>query len=200
MPKKILLAFIVFIFFSLVFRLGTAMGDELDEINKQINELTQALNQSKAATGPLETQVQNIKQRVSFIESDLIRKKNDIEKSYKNLAKQTDQLNLAIRSYYIKSYYNSPILIFLSAASASKITQILAYQKAAADQDKQIITNIALTIQDLEQKKKDLESEQQRLAVIKIALDKVVGEAKSYQQDLTGKIAALTARQQEIIS
>src|SRR3989344_4556334 len=200
MPKKILLAFIVFIFFSLVFRLGTAMGDELDEINKQINELTQALNQSKAATGPLETQVQNIKQRVSFIESDLIKKKNDIDKSYQNLAKQTDQLNLAIRNYYIKSYYNSPILIFLSANSASQITQILAYQKAAADQDKRIITNIALSINDLEIKKKNLENEKVKLAATKANLDKIIGEAKSYQGELSGKIAELSARQQSILS
>ncbi|KKQ34518.1 MAG: Stage II sporulation protein [Microgenomates group bacterium GW2011_GWA2_37_6] len=200
MPKKFLLAFTVFIFFSLVFRLGTAMGDELDEINKQINELTQALNQSKAATGPLETQVQGIKQRISFIESDLIKKKDYIEKSYKDLAKQTDQLNLAIRNYYIKSYYNSPILIFLSANSASQITQILAYQKAAADQDKRIITNIALSINDLEIKKRNLEGEQVKLASAKGNLDKIIGDAKKYQSVLSGQIAELSAKQQQIIN
>ncbi len=200
MPKKFLLAFTVFIFFSLAFRLGMARGDELDEINKQINELTQALNQSKAATGPLEAQVQDIKQRISFIESDLIKKKNYIEKSYKDLAKQTDQLNLAIRNYYIKSYYNSPILIFLSANSASQITQILAYQKAAADQDKRIITNIALSINDLEIKKRNLEGEQVKLASAKGNLDKIIGDAKKYQSVLSGQIAVLSAKQQAILS
>lgn len=200
MPKKILFVFTVFIFFSLVFRLNTVMGDELDEINKQINELTQALNQSKAATGPLEVQVQGIKKRVSFIESDLIKKKNDIEKGYRDLAKQTDQLNLAIRNYYIKSYYNSPILIFLSANSASQITQVLAYQKAAADQDKRIITNIALSINDLQMKKIRLEGEQIKLASAKENLDKIIGDAKKYQSVLTGQIAVLSARQQSILS
>ncbi len=175
-------------------------GDELDDINRKINELTTALSQSKAATTPLEEQLSGIKARVAFIENDLIRKKNDIEKGYKNLEKQTDKLNLSIRNYYIKSYYNSPILVFLSSATASEITQVLAYQKAAADQDKRIITNIALSLTDLENKKNNLESEQKRLAVTKANLDKIIGEAKTYQGVLSGKIAELSAKQQSILS
>src|SRR3990172_6445098 len=159
MPKPVFLLFFLLFVSSLFIGIGMARGDELDEINKQINDLTQALNDSKAATTPLESQVTSIKQRVAFIEADVVSKEKSIEKGYENLEKQTDELNLAIRNYYIKSYYNSPILIFLSATTASTITQILAYQKAAADQDKQIITNIALSINSLEAKKKDLESE-----------------------------------------
>ncbi|MBI2190135.1 MAG: SpoIID/LytB domain-containing protein, partial [Candidatus Levybacteria bacterium] len=85
--------------------------------------------------------------------------------------------------------------------------QILAYQKAAADQDKAIITNIALTISDLETKKKNLESEQARLAVIKAdlseqsaKLDKIVSGAKAYQTSLSTQIAQLSARQQQILA
>src|SRR3989338_2985555 len=200
MPTKVFLIFLFLLISSFFLVTKTAKEDELDDINKQINELTSALNQSKAATGPLETQVLGIKQRVSFIESDLIKKKNDIDKSYQNLAKQTDQLNLAIRNYYIKSYYNSPILVFLSANSASQITQILAYQKAAADQDKRIITNIALSINDLEMKKRNLEGEQIKLASAKENLDKIIGDARKYQSVLSGQIAVLSAKQQSILS
>lgn len=200
MPKIFLLVFSVFILSSLFFGLKIAKGDELDDINKQINELTQALNQSKAATTPLEAQLNSIKGRVAFIESDLVKKGKDIDKGYKDLAKQTDQLNLAIRNYYIKSYYNSPILIFLSSNSASEITQILAYQKAAADRDKDVITNIALSINTLEKKKAELESEKIKLATAKASLDKIVGDAKNYQADLSGKIAVLSAKQQAILS
>lgn len=200
MPKAVFLFFFLLFVSSLFIGINKARGDELDEINKQINDLTQALNDSKAATTPLESQVTNIKQRVAFIETDVVNKEKSIEKGYANLEKQTDELNLAIRNYYIKSYYNSPILIFLSATTASTITQILAYQKAAADQDKQIITNIALSINDLEIKKKNLESEKVKLAATKANLDKIIGEAKSYQGVLSGKIAELSARQESILS
>jgi len=199
--KKIFFAIFVVVFaVFLGFSGRIVFSDELDDITKQINDLTTALNQSKAATAPLETQLNSIKARVSQIEVEVATKKKDIEQGYKNLEKQQKILNLAIRAYYIKSYYNSPILILLSSGEATKITQVLAYQKAAADQDKQIITSIALTIQGLERKKAELESEESRLAVIKADLDKIVGNAKSYQSELSGKIAALSARQQQILS
>lgn len=200
MPKFFAFAFTLLIISSLFIGIHRAQGDELDDINKQINDLTKALDDSKAATVPLESQVNGIKNRVAFIESDVAKKEKDIQKGYKDLEKQTDELNMAIRSYYIKSYYNNPILIFLSGSDASKITQILAYQKAAADQDKEIITNIALSINSLEQKKKDLESEKVKLAATKVNLDKIIEEAKKYQGELTGKIADLSAKQQEIIN
>ncbi len=200
MPKFSFLIFAFLLIFSLVFSVGKARGDELDDLNKQIADLTKALNDSKSATTPLEQQVASIKSRVAFIESDVIKKGNDIDKGYRNLETQTDKLNLAIRNYYIKSHYNSPILVFLSSDNASEITQILAYQKAAADQDKMIITNIALSINTLEEKKADLESEKVKLASVKANLDKIIGEAKNYQSSLTGQIAALSAKQQEIIN
>jgi len=59
------------------------------------------------------------------------------------------------------------LVTFLSASSASEVTQLLAYQKATADQDKVVITNIAISILDLQTAKKDLEAEQANLAIIK---------------------------------
>ncbi|MEK9175845.1 MAG: SpoIID/LytB domain-containing protein [Patescibacteria group bacterium] len=200
MPKQFILLFIVLVVSSLFLGITRARGDELDDINKQINDLTSALNQSKAATAPLETQLSGIKSRVAFIEADLINKQKDIDKSYKNLAKQQIILNQAIRNFYIKSYYNSPFLVFLSGSSATKITQILAYQKAATDQDKAIITNIALSINSLEQKQTTLKDENSRLALTKTKLDKIVGDAKGYQANLSSQIAVLSAKQQSILS
>ena len=215
MKKLLTLSFILFLFVTGLFAFSNiASSDELDDLNKQINELTDALNKSKAATAPLESQLKSmqsqiadIKNRVAVIESDIATKKKNIEESYKNLAKQEKILHYTIRDFYIKSYYNSPLLTFLSVQSASEITQLLAYQRATADQDKAIITNIVLSIVDLEKKKNKLESEQTRLTAIKAnldtqsgELDKIVSGAKAYQSDLSGKIASLTAQQQQLIT
>lgn len=208
-----LLAFLLF-FSSSFFFVQKTSSDELDDLTKQINELTTALNMSLAATRPLESelnslknQIETIKKRVFAIENDVLEKKKIIDKGYKNLAKQEAILNKTIRDYYIKSHYNSPLLVFLSAQSASEITQILAYQKAAADQDKLIITNIALSIADLEDKKKALEEEQTRLTALKAnldeqsgKLDKIVSGAKTYQATLSSQIAQLSTQQQQLIA
>lgn len=199
MRKIIYLIVLLSLVFILPF-VKNVYGDELDDINQQLKDLKTAYNQSKAATAPLESQLNHIKDRVAFIEKDLINKKISIDNSYKNLEKQQEILYAAIRNFYIKSYYNSPIVAFLSASSASEITQLLAYQKAKTDQDKVIITNIVLSITDLEEKKRNLEAEEIKLSVTKAALDKIVTEAKVYQANLSGKIAALSARQQEILN
>ncbi|MDO8621529.1 MAG: SpoIID/LytB domain-containing protein [Candidatus Levybacteria bacterium] len=186
----------------------------LDAISRCLESIQKAYNMSVNATRPLESELQRmqkqingIKARVSQIEQDIIIKKANIDSGYENLAKQQLILNRTISDFYIKSYYNSPFLVLLSAPSASKITQVLAYQKAATDQDKAIITNIALSIQDLETKKVNLENEQERLISIKTdldtqsaKLDKIISGAKAYQSVLSGQIASLTAKQEEILN
>ncbi len=189
-------------------------SDQLDDINKQLDDLNKALSMSKSATAPLESQLDDmlsqiaqIKERVASIETDVAEKKKNIDTGYKNFAKQQAILYETIRDFYIKSYNSSPLLTLLSAQSAASTTQILAYQKATTDQDKAIIADIAITLQDLETKKKDLEDEEQRLSVTKASLDKqsddlnkVVLGAKAYQATLSTQIADLTAQQQAILS
>src|SRR3989344_1250551 len=189
-------------------------SDELDDITKQINDLQRSLNMSIQATAPLESQIKDMKKqisdvedRVSFIEEDIATKRKNIDQSYKNLAKQQDILNKTVRDYYIKTYSFSPLSIFASAQNASIITRLLVYQKRGAERDKAIITNIAVTITSLEQRKKKLEDEEQRLSVIKAKLavekqdlQKVVDGAKKYQASLSSEIAQLSAKQQEIIA
>ncbi len=215
MPKRHLFLFIGFIIFlSLFLNVPKTYSDELDDINKQLSELTQALNQSIAATKPLESQLQalqqqiaGIKQRVSLIEIEMEKKKKSIDEGYKNLAEKENLLNKTVREYYISSHYNSPLAIFLSAASATEITQILAYHRAKAEEDKEVITTIALTLSDLELRKKQLQSEQARLITTKTTLDEqsqkldqIIKGAKEYQKEVSTKIAALTQRQNEILS
>src|SRR6266568_1551197 len=175
------LAFILVVFFisvSFFFITQKSYSDELDDLNTQIGDLQTKLNMSVNATVPLESELEsdqaeitNIKSRVGFITQDIAEKKKNIDASYADLSKKELLLNQTIRDFYIKSSYSSPLLIFLSADNAADITRILAYQKAAQDEDKSIITNIALSIQDLEQKKQALENEQRRLVALKANLD-----------------------------
>lgn len=214
--KKFLfpLSIIAIFFFAAFVFVQKSSSDELDDITRQISDLTNSLNMSINATKPLESelkslqsQIEDIKTEVGNIEQDLEAKKTNIEESYKNLAKQEQLLYTTVRDFYIKSYYNSPFLIFFSSDSYSQVTQALAYKKATTDQDKMIIANIALSIANLEEKKKDLENEQKRLVAVKAdldeqskRLDEVVKGAKAYQADLSSKIATLTTQQQSLIA
>ncbi|OGH14202.1 MAG: hypothetical protein A3H50_01035 [Candidatus Levybacteria bacterium RIFCSPLOWO2_02_FULL_37_10] len=214
MRKIFFLLVLIFLFtISFFIQVPKSSSDELSDITKQIEDLTTSLNQSLKATAPLESQLTSlkkqiigIKNRLTFIENDIAVKEKNISDGYKNLAKQQLILNRAIRDFYIKSYYNSPIWVFFSSSSVTDITQILAYQRATTNQNKAIITNIALTTQDLEAKKKNLENEKKQLSSLEASLDEqsakldeVVSGAKKYQAGLSSKIAELSAKQQEIL-
>ena len=202
------------ILISLFFLVKSVPADQIDDLTKQINDLTTALNQSINATRPLEsqlasmqTQITGIKNRVAQIQQDVATKQQQIDNGYKDLNAKKDLLNKAIRNFYIKQSYNSPILVFFSGQTAAEITQILQYQKVAADEDKQIITNIALSIQNLQQQQADLESEKTRLTALKATLDdqsakldKIVSGAHAYQATLNSQIADLSAKQQSLLA
>lgn len=172
----------------------------LEQISSCLDQLNSAKTQSEKATKPLEVQINGIKNRIAFIEYDLIVKEKNIEESYRNLERQQQILNQTIRNYYIKSYNNSPLLLLLSSDSVSELTKALGYQKATADRDKAIITNIVVSISGLEERKIELESERKSIAIVKEKLDKIVAGAKAYQASLSSQIAQLSAKQQEIIN
>lgn len=208
--KKILIlaAIFVFVFFANATISSNAQNNQcdnasnlnLDQINTCLDQLKTAKEQSEKATKPLEDQISSIKKRVAFIEYDLLIKERDIEDGYKNLERQQQILNETIRSYYIKSYNNSPLLLLLSTNSVSELTQVLGYQKATADRDKAIITNIVISITGLEERKKELESEKKNIVVVKEKLDKIVAGAKAYQATLANAIAKLSAAQQQLLA
>jgi SpoIID/LytB domain protein len=215
MRKILFLLLVVFFVFSFkLLAIPQVYSDELDDINKKLSELQSALSASQKATAPLESQLSNlltqlkgIENRVSAIDRDIAEKKKFIDEGYKDLDHQKDIFNATVRDYYIKSYLLSPLLVFISSSEASDVTRFITYQKKGAEHDKETITNIALKIVDLETRKEKLESEETRLAAVKVKLDsereeidKVVKGAKDYQSTLSSEIAQLSARQKEILN
>lgn len=214
--KKTVLLLSFFLSFALFFIASKPIysEDQYDVLGKQIAELQRSLEMSINATTPLETRVKNlrgqlgsIEQRVSNIEADLAQKKRNINSQYSNLAKKQELFNKTVKAFYIKSYLFSPLLLFISEDNTNNIARILVYQKRSAQQDKALITNMAITITDLEEKKIELEKEEKKLSQIKISLaseklelEKIVKGAKEYQSTLSNQIAQLSARQQEILA
>lgn len=210
---SVVLFFFIFLLSAQILH-NIAYSDEYDDLTKKIADLQSALSQSKSATKPLQTQLTSLKSQlisidnqVAQIEADLIVKKKNIDEGYKKLADKQKLFDATVKKSYIKTYTFSPLLVFLSGNNISDITSMLTYQKRNTEQDKNIITNVALQLVDLERRRSELESSQQRLAAAKTALDKervdvqkVVDGAVAYQNTLTGQIAELSAKQQSILA
>lgn len=191
-----------------------AHSDQLSDITNQLAQLNDELDKSVAATQPLQSQMDNeqkqiadIKSQIAGVEADIVVKKKQINDGYANLAQKEKIINHTIRDFYVNSYYNTPLLTFFSQATMSDVTQTLAYQHAQTEQDKSIITNIALTINDLQTEKEQLQQEETWLAATQTKLDadtaklnKIITGAKAYQAQLSSQIAQLSAQQQQLIA
>lgn len=217
MPIKKIAPFLFLVSFfvlSLFLFVHPVSSDALSDINDQISKLTTELNQSISATKPLQSQLDSMRQQIAsiknqvvVIEADLVVKRKEIDDGYKSLGDKEKILAQTIRDFYIKSYDNSPLLILLSINNANDATTALAYQHAKTDQDKSLITNLALSITDLEKKKASLEQEEKELTITKANLDQqsskldsVVSGALAYQANLSSQIASLTLEQQQFIA
>jgi peptidoglycan hydrolase-like amidase/peptidoglycan hydrolase CwlO-like protein len=217
MPAKKILSFFLIITLNLLplaLSVQQVASDQLDDINQQLSQLNTELNESIAATQPLQSQlddeqkqIASIKNQIAGIESDITLKKKQINDGYANLAEKEKIINATIRDFYVNSYYNTPLLTFFSQATMDDVTQTLAYQHAQTEQDKAIITNIALTINDLQTEKQQLQQEESWLSASQAKLDAdatklntIITGAKAYQAQLSTQIAQLTAQQQALIA
>lgn len=186
-----------------------------DELTKQIDDLKRALDMSITATNPLEknldklkTNLDNIRQRITSIEKDIVTKENEVKEGDELLVLAEELLGQKVRSLYKSSSAFGPYrLFFLLSQNLPAAVRQFGYQKKVIENDRDTIVKVVLYVKDLEEKKKNLESEKVRLAKIKkdtdeqaASLEKVISGAKKYQAQLSSQIAVISARQQSILA
>jgi SpoIID/LytB domain protein len=188
--------------------------DPVEELQKQINELENLKKQSADATKPLEKELATLEQRIATARAGVVTAKRkatelagDIQKREDKLAEQYLILSRRMAVQYKRLRVQSPLLVFFADQDAASLTKELAYRTSIEAQDNRLIQALGGEIAQLEIDKKKLESDQIKLAALEKQLDGQaeffrgeISKAKAYQQDLSGKIAALSAQQQSIIN
>ncbi len=209
--SSLIIFLLVSCFLSLI---SPAKADEVEDLQKQINELTKQREQSEAATKPLQGQLQAEKTQLAQIQASLnslnkkiTQKEADLVVRGEKLAQQQNLLDQRIRGYYIRSYLTSPFVVILSSGASAGIFRELSYRMATTQEDQKIIISITDEVAGLIQEKTKLQSDKAKLASLQVQVDKnakfldgEINKALDYQQDLSGKIAALSAKQQSILS
>lgn len=219
MKKVCLLAILLtillgFFFYPNRFYFYPIYADEVEDLQKQINELNKALEQSKLATKPLEGQLEKLNLQLAQIQAGLQHLSNSIAQKEKELQVREEKLvtqqallTSRVRSYYIRSYLVSPLLLILSSSSTGDIFRDITYRQATTREDQRVITTITNDMLELLSQKEKLEKDKASLILLQAQVDKnasflegEVKKAKAYQGDLFSKITQLSARQQQIIA
>ena len=219
MKRLIVAGILSFFIFSSVYSGSVSplpvYADELDDITKELEKLQSDLDASRNATKPLEEdldrmrkQLASIKATLNDIELSILAKEKEITRSEKALVKQKEIIDERIHAHYknLRRTGNS-LIDLLGSSSFTTSVQNLFYQKKAADNDKQTILRIVLYIKNIDDAKEKLADEKVRLAAVKKRVDEdsaflsgEVDKAKTYQAELSSKIASLSARQQQLIA
>lgn len=201
MKKTILIIFLIILFLGLTVAIQADLDGDINQLSKDIEALKNELNSKQVNYQKLNTQLQNIKTRVSYLENEILKKQKEVSQGEEVLGYQKTLLNERARNYYKNVNKNTVNLLnLLVSGNLSRSLDNFFYQKTVVDEDRKTIIKIVLYIKNLEDKKKVLEEEKNQLAVLKIEVDKqseiLSGEISQTQQ----KIATLTVQQQSLIA
>ncbi len=178
------------------------------------NKCTEALTNLEKAAQPSRVELDNLNRaiaafeaRIKGIEADVSKKASEIANGEKELEGSLRLAFERIRQFYMRSYLANPMYLFLSSSSIGSALRTIGYQQAAVNEDKKIITQTALTVKDLEDRKAALENEKATLAALKADTDrrvesvrKLLAQVSAYEGQLHSAMAAVSARQQEFLA
>ncbi len=206
---------LILVLFCLIFTARPVFADELGDIEKKLSDLKHALKLSVDATTPLEkdlgklqSQLNDILSRIGSIEKEVGIKEKQAAEGESLLIVAEDLLGQKVRRIYkASSAVSGNSVMLLLQRNIGEIIREFGYQKAVIQSDRDTVVKVVLYIKELEQKKKDLETEKIRLAAIKQETDqqaqflaKEISGAKKYQSALSSSIAQLSARQKQLIA
>lgn len=212
---KLKIIFLLFFVFSFLFTALSVQADELGDIEKKLADLKRALEMSIAATTPLEknldklnSQLEEIKRKTFILETEVAKKEKEVTEGEKLLTLATELLSQKVRQIYkSSSQYSAYRYLLLFRENLPQALRLFGYQKKVIENDRDTIVKVVMYIKDLENKKKQLEVEKDRLAKIKKETDiqaaflaKEIGGAKKYQVALSRQIAQLSTRQKELLA
>jgi len=206
---------LLFVVCCLLFTRILVYADELSEVEQKLSDLKKALNLSIAATTPLEKDLnrfkenlEEIRKKITAIETEVSNKEKQVKEGEELLVLAEELLSQKVKQLY-KNYslFSINSYFLLLRQNLAQAVRQFGYQKKAVENDRDTIVKIVLYVKNLEEIKKQLDSEKERLTKIKqetdqqaAFLEKEIAGAKKYQLELSHKIAELTTRQQQLLA
>jgi len=205
----ILLALIVFVTTTVVWADELSdISQKLNDLKKQSESLSKNINTRQQEVAKLNQELGAIKTTMNQLAIDIVKKEKQVDLGEKTLDYQRKLLNERARSYYKNSNKNAlTLLSFITADNLSQSMENVFYQKTVVDEDRKTIIQIVLYIKNLEERKKQLESEKIRLSVLQKEVDRQsqlikleLAKDQQTHQAIQQQIASLTAQQQQILA
>ncbi len=211
-PMRKILALFLIVFLLLFFVSKTSRADVscnvtasddtgvLAQVSKCLDDFNNQLQLSINATKPLEGQVTSLGAQLASIQARVAQLQSNLAKSEADLVTQKKILAATVRSFYINSFVDIPLLTLFSSNDATEALRNIALQQQTSEENKSVISDISGKISKLADEKKSLAALSAQVDRQNQFLKGEIAKAKSFQSQLEGQIASLTARQQDILN
>lgn len=180
---------------------------KITECQSIISAYSPAQTKNKEDLAALDKQISNLEKLIQSAQAQQAKLEKEIFARAVDLEYQQEIFNTRVRSYYIRSRYLSPFVLFLSSENASQLARELSYRTIIANEDKKIISQISQDLTKLAEDKQKIEENKVWLAKSKESVDKQatflrgeVEKVEGYLGEISSKIASLTAKQQALLS
>jgi len=193
--------FLLFFLLIVIVPVFFVRADELEDVTKALESLRKDLNAKESNYQQLNSRLNDIKKRVNNLEVEIGKKEAEVKKGEEALDYQKNLLNERARSYYKNINKNSlNLLTVLTSDNLSESLRGFFYQQSLVDQDKNTIIKVVLYIKNLEDIKRDLETEKLGLSSLKQEIDSQSKILAGQISQTRTQIAQLSARQQDLIA
>ncbi len=171
-----------------------------DAISRANSTNQSELNSLNAQIAKLKAQITNMNLQIQKLQADVF------ERQVKIGVRET-LLAARVKRDYIRKRDQSILMTLFAADTAQGLFADLAYREKLARDDREVISSVLAEITTLNAQSSMLNSQKSNLDALKKRVDDQatwlageVAKANAYVSDLSGKIASLTARQNEILA
>lgn len=220
MFKKIaIFIFLLFLFFRFIVSVKAgdcnnpgsldliSINDCLGKTNETLDLISQANQTNKGNLKALQNQVASLKKQLDGLSLGLGQKQTEIQNRNQDFDREYGQLSSRVRSFYIANYNSNILTSIIGSHNVGEALRNVYTFSFLAKRNKEAISALVASLADLQKEKELLSGTIERTAGLKALVDKetafLAGEvlkAEKYEQQLQGQIAALSARQQEILT
>lgn len=155
----------------------------------------------------LKSQIANLKSQINLLEAQITKLTKDVFDREVRVGVKQELLSAKIAQDYIQKRSQPLLLLLFSSKSASQFFKDISYRERLARNDRETIQQVSGEIRNLNDQSTILKSQKVNLDALRKRVDEQaawlqgeVDKANKYVADLSGKVAALSARQQALLA
>ena len=198
----------------LLFRGSSVHADEYDDLGKQISDLQHSMSLITSANDTNKKQLTSLQQQIVSIQGKIDQAKKQasvlsgsIKEREATLGVTYERFNSRVAAQYENQQQDWSLTLLVSSTNIGQFLRDVEYRERVRQKDQSELEALSSQITSFERDKANLEATQAKLQSFQSSLDSSaqflkgeIAKADKEQADIAGKIASLSARQQEILA